>query len=82
MSSEAADVSEETMEGWHEKVKSFMVGYKAEDVLNEDETGCFYRVLPEKTPCEKKKGCKGGEKAKERLTITFLPIQLVVKNNQ
>ena len=71
ISGEAADVSEETVEGWHERVQSFMVGYKAEDVWNEDETGCFYRALPEKTLGEKKKECKGGKKAKERLTIAF-----------
>ena len=38
---------------------------------NEDETGCFYRALPEKALAEKKKECKGGKKAKERLTIAF-----------
>ena len=71
VSGEAADVAEETVEGWHERLKSFMVGYKPEDVWNEDETGCFYRALPEKTLAEKKKECKGGKKAKERLTIAL-----------
>ena len=71
VSGESADVAEETVEGWHERVKSFMVGYKPEDVSNEDETGCFYRALLEKTLAEKKKECKGGKKAKERFTIAF-----------
>ena len=71
VSGEAADVAEETVEGWHERVKRFMVGYKLEDVSNEDETGCFYRALSEKTLAEKKKECKGGKKAKERFTIAF-----------
>ena len=71
ISGEAADVSEETVEGWHERVQSLMVGYRAEDVWNEDETGCFYRALPKKTLGEKKKECKGGGKNKERLTIAF-----------
>ena len=48
-----------------------MAGYKAEDVWNKDETGCFYRALPDKSLSEKKKECKGGEKSKERLTIAF-----------
>lgn len=65
VSGEAGDVSEETVEGWHERVKSFMVGYKAEDVWNEDETGCFYRALPEKTLGEKKKSAKVGKKPKK-----------------
>ena len=48
ISGEAADVSDETVEGWQERLKSIMAGYKAEDVWNEDETGCFYRALPDK----------------------------------
>ena len=35
-----------------------------------DETGCFYRALPEKSLAEKK-DCKGGKKAKERITISL-----------
>ena len=38
-----------------------MVGYKAEDVWNEDEMGYFYRALPNKSLSERKKECKGGE---------------------
>ena len=32
ISGEAADVSNETVEGWHERLKSIMAGYKTEDV--------------------------------------------------
>ena len=71
VSGEAADVSDETVEAWHERLNSIMIGYKAEDVWNEDETGCFYRALPDKSLSEKKKECKGGKKSKERLTIAF-----------
>jgi len=49
VSGEAADVAEETVEGWHERMKILMEGYKPEDIWNEDETGCFYRALPEKS---------------------------------
>ena len=52
VSGEAADVSDETVEGWHKKLKSIMAGYKAEDVWNE---GCFYRALPDKSLSERKK---------------------------
>ena len=40
-------------------------GYKPEDVWNEDETGCFYRDLSEKTVTERKRQYKGGNKDKE-----------------
>ena len=39
---------------------------------NVDESGCFHRALPDKTLAEKKKECKGGKKAKERITVAFL----------
>uniref|UniRef100_A0A1X7V775 HTH CENPB-type domain-containing protein n=1 Tax=Amphimedon queenslandica TaxID=400682 RepID=A0A1X7V775_AMPQE len=70
VSGEAADVSEETVENWHERLKLILAGYKAEDIWNEDETGCFYRALPEKTLAEKKE-CRGGKKSKDRITVAF-----------
>ena len=54
-----------------ERLKFLLRGYKPEDVWNTDETGCFYRALPDKSLAEVKKGCRGGKKAKERLTICF-----------
>jgi len=60
---EKLDVAEETVEGWHGRMKTLMEGYKAEDIWNENETGCFYGALPEKTLGERKE-CKGGKKAK------------------
>ena len=71
VSGEAADVAEETIEAWQERLKVLLKGYKAEDIWNEDETGCFYRALPEKTLSERKKECRGGKKSKERITVAF-----------
>ena len=34
-----------------------------------DETGCFWKALPDKGLAEKGKNCKGGKKSKLRLTI-------------
>ena len=48
-----------------------MEGYKAENIWNTDETGCFYRALPEKSLADRSKTCRGGKKAKECLTISF-----------
>jgi len=41
-------------------------------VWNLDETGCFWHALPEKGFGEKGKECKGGKKAKQRVTIAFI----------
>ena len=49
-----------------------MEGYEARGIWNLDKTGCFYRALPEKTLAQKKSNCKGGKKAKQRLTIAFI----------
>ncbi|CAH3150799.1 unnamed protein product [Porites evermanni] len=35
-----------------------------QDIWNMDETGCFYRALPDKSLSEKAKKCKGGKKRK------------------
>ncbi|GBL87092.1 hypothetical protein AVEN_218783-1 [Araneus ventricosus] len=40
--------------------------YDDRDIFNADETGLFYRVLPDKTLYEK---CSGGKISKERLTL-------------
>ena len=41
-------------------------------IWNLDETGCYWRALPEKGFGEKGKECKGGKKAKQRVTIAFV----------
>ena len=64
VSGEAADVPQETTEGWFERLKLLIQDYKLEDIWNEDETGCFYRALPSKTLAEKRKECIGGKKSK------------------
>ena len=71
VSGESADVSEITIEAWLERLPSILRGYSPDDIWNQDETGCFYRALPEKSLAEKKKQCHGGKKAKQRLTISF-----------
>uniref|UniRef100_A0A1X7ULT2 DDE-1 domain-containing protein n=1 Tax=Amphimedon queenslandica TaxID=400682 RepID=A0A1X7ULT2_AMPQE len=73
MSGECGDVSEATVTGWHNRVKSLIAGYSPEDIWNTDETGCFYHALPDKSLSDKATQCKGGKKAKEKLTISSLP---------
>ena len=77
VSGESADVSEEMVEGWHERIKTLMVGYKAEDIWNEDETGCFYRALQDKTLSERRRECKG-----EAQNCFFLSMQQVVRSSR
>ena len=43
--------------------------YAASEIYNCDETGIYYRVLPEGTKCFKIETLFGGKKSKERLTV-------------
>ncbi|XP_014260374.1 tigger transposable element-derived protein 6 [Cimex lectularius] len=66
---ESGSVNEYTVEEWTSKIESIIEGYAPKDVFNADETGLFYRALPDKTLCFKGENCAGGKVAKERLTV-------------
>ena len=44
-------------------------GYELKDIWNADETGLFWRALPDKSLSVKKGRCKGGKYAKQRLLL-------------
>ena len=69
---ESGDVRGETVESWKEQLPEILEGYKKEDIYNLDETGCFWRALPDKGFGEKGKKCKGGKKSKHRVTVALL----------
>ena len=71
MSGESGDVNEDTVTAWRERLVTLVRGYSPKDIWNEDETGCFFRALPDKTLADAKKACKGGKKAKIRITLAF-----------
>uniref|UniRef100_A0A8C4SEN5 HTH CENPB-type domain-containing protein n=1 Tax=Erpetoichthys calabaricus TaxID=27687 RepID=A0A8C4SEN5_ERPCA len=48
---------------------SILEEYEAKDVFNADETGLFYRCLPNKTLSFKGQSCSGGKLSKERITV-------------
>ena len=73
ISGEAADVSSETIDDWKQRIPSIIDGYALEDIYNCDETGLFYRALPDKTLSIKGQQCQGGKRSKER--VTALPVQ-------
>lgn len=69
ISGEAASVNPEDVVAFFDKIPSLLRGYSAHDVYNADETGLFYRALPNKTLALKSEKCTGGKMSKERLTI-------------
>ncbi|XP_053404457.1 tigger transposable element-derived protein 4-like [Mercenaria mercenaria] len=62
------DVSDD-MEAWKKTRTDLLQRFNAEDVYNADETGLFFKMLPEKTLDFKGVDCNGGKRSKERLTV-------------
>ena len=69
VSSESGDVNEDTVTAWQERLVTLVYGYSPKDIWNEDETGCFYRVLLDKTLADAKKKLA---KAENRQRFTSL----------
>ena len=60
------------MDAWKERVHELVDGYAAEDIWNLDETGCFWKALPDHGFAQRGAACHGGKKSKQRMTVTFL----------
>ena len=52
---EEGDVSEITVSSWTERVKELTLNYAPQDVWNMDESGAFWKALPERSLTEKRK---------------------------
>ncbi|XP_064410130.1 tigger transposable element-derived protein 4-like [Latimeria chalumnae] len=51
------------------KLPSLLIGYQPRDVFSIDETGLFYKLLPNRTLALKEEECHGGKHSKERITL-------------
>ena len=65
---EAASVEQAAVDDWISRLPNIIEGYKADDIFNMDETGMFYKLLPDRTLCFRNEKCHGGKRAKDRLT--------------
>lgn len=50
------------MTEWQSRLKCILDQYRPDDIYNADETGIFYRLLPDKTLEFKAVDCHGGKK--------------------
>lgn len=55
-----------------ERLPEILQGYKKEDILNLDKTGCFWQALPNRGFCQRGKECKGGKNSKQRVTVALI----------
>ena len=58
ISSESFDVSEGTVGSWMEQLRELCKGYQLKDILNMDESGCFFKTLPSKGLAQRGKKVK------------------------
>ena len=68
---EEGDVSQQKLSTWDERSRELMRGYEARNSWNMDETGQFWRALPDKRLSERGKRCRSGKNSKERVTWAF-----------
>lgn len=67
---EGASVSDVTTKEWLDNVWPVLRrGYSDKDIFNGDETGLFYKMLPNQTLKFRGEKCQGGKKSKERITV-------------
>ena len=62
---------EETVSSWIERLQDLTEGYSLENIWNMDESGCFFKALPDEGLVQKGKQATGGKKSKQRFTIVF-----------
>ncbi len=68
---ESGDVQGVTIDSWKERLPELVRGYSKNDIWNMDETGLFFRALPDHGFAQKSRSCMGGKKSKQRVTIAF-----------
>jgi len=71
VSGERADVDIEVTDEYKKRLPEICEGYANSDIFNCDETGLFFRALPDKTLSAKRQSSKGGKRSRERITVLF-----------
>ena len=61
-------------------MREVVKGYEPRDIWNMDETGVFFRVLPERGLVDKKTKAKLGKRSKLRMTEAFLLVAMEAKS--
>ena len=70
VSGESASVNTAICDDWKERtLKPVLRRYDPNDVFNADETGLFWRLLPDKTHAFRGELCTGVRRSKERVTV-------------
>ena len=65
---EASKVDQEEIDAWLNEHETVLNAYPLEDIFNADETGFFYKMLPNRSIHFKGEPCHAGEQSKDRFT--------------
>ena len=71
ISGEAKSVNTTVTDDWKHRLQFIVAKYQPQDIFNADETGLFWRALPNKTLAVSSSDCHGTKNSKERLTVLF-----------
>ncbi len=69
LSGEAAGVDPQTVDDWSSRLPSITEGYELRDIFNADETGLYWRTLPNRSLVGKDEDRKGIKVCKDRITV-------------
>ncbi|CAF1288191.1 unnamed protein product [Adineta ricciae] len=65
----ARSVDLNTVDDWKDRLFSMIEHYNPMDIYNCDETGLFYKLMPDRSLVVDRNDCRGGKKSKERYTV-------------
>lgn len=66
---ESAGVDSITVEEWKKRLPTLTASYSIDNVYKADETGLFFKLLPDRSMTLSRDSCKGGKRSKERYTV-------------
>lgn len=69
MSGESADVDDDAVNDWFQQLPNILKDYEADDIFNVDETGLFFKCLPNRTLTFRNEKCHGGKHSKVRVSV-------------
>ena len=77
---ESGSVDQTVVTNWKRNLSNLVADYSASDIFNADETGLFFKLLPNKTLSFKDQTCVTGKKAKSDLQFYSLATLMVPKS--
>lgn len=72
---EEEKVDDKSVSEWHTINDPIISSYSLKDRFNMDETGLFFKALPESTLAIRGEKCHGGQKSKDRITVSLFTNQ-------